>query len=242
LGQLQYLIEHWTSALGYIAALLSLAAFSRQTLIPLRILAIASNVGFVIYSSLEWLGPTLLLHACLLPLNIIRLHEMIRLTRGIHEAKAADFSLEALAPFMKLESYNAGDRVFEIGEKAKRMYLILHGTVELAEFGKEAGPGKVLGEIGLFSPGGERTATAICKTDCELQSVSYDTVMQLYFQNPQFGLFLLQIITRRLLANIESLRQDTSTPNFASSDPSAVDSSQPSSPPLQQAKPSNTTD
>lgn len=209
---MQYLIEHWSLILGYASALLSLAAFSRQTLIPLRILAIASNFGFVIYSAYEWLGPTLLLHACLLPLNSIRLYEMIQLTRGIQEAKAADFSLEALAPFMKHESYDAGEVVFEKGADAKRMYLILHGTVELVEFSKETGPGDVLGEIGLFSPGGERTATAICKTDCELQSVAYDTVMQLYFQNPQFGLFLLQIITRRLLSNIEALQQDTTTP------------------------------
>lgn len=210
---LDFIAENWTLILGYASALLSLAAFSRQTLIPLRMLAIASNVGFVIYSGIEALGPTLLLHACLLPLNSIRLYEMIRLTRGIHEAKTADFSLEALGPFMKHETYEAGDTVFAKGEIAKRMYVILEGTVELVEFQKEAGPGDVLGEIGLFSPGGERTATAICRTDCDMQSVAYDTVMQLYFQNPQFGLFLLQIITRRLLSNIERL-QDTTAKSY----------------------------
>lgn len=155
----------------------------------------------------------MLLHTCLMPLNSLRLYEMIRLTRGIHEAKTADFSLEALAPFMKHETYDAGDIVFEKGEKAKRMYVILEGTVELVEFQKEAGPGDVLGEIGLFSPGGERTATAVCKTDCDMQSVAYNTVMQLYFQNPQFGLLLLQIITRRLLSNIECL-QDTTAQSY----------------------------
>jgi CRP/FNR family cyclic AMP-dependent transcriptional regulator len=209
-----FLIEHWSPILGYASALLSLAAFSRQTLIPLRILAIASNVGFVIYAGFENQGPTLLLHACLLPLNSIRLHEMIRLTRGIHDANTADFSLEALAPFMRHETYDAGDVVFEKGDAAKRMYVILNGTVDLVEFGKQAKPGDVLGEIGLFAPGGERTATAICRTACEMQSVTYDTVMQLYFQNPQFGLFLLQIITGRLLANIEALQRDTSPASY----------------------------
>tara|TARA_B100000676_G_scaffold108907_1_gene108893 strand:+ start:601 stop:1299 length:699 start_codon:yes stop_codon:yes gene_type:complete len=211
---IDFFAENWTLVLGYASALLSLAAFSRQTLIPLRILAIASNVGFVIYSGLEALGPTLLLHACLLPLNSIRLYEMIQLTRGIHEAKSADFSLDALAPFMKHETYSAGDTVFVKGDEAKRMFVILEGSVSLVEFDKEAGPGDVLGEIGLFSPGGERTATAVCQTDCDMQSVTYDTVMQLYFQNPQFGLFLLQIITRRLLSNIERLQQDTTAKSY----------------------------
>ena len=140
---------------------------------------------------------------------------MIRLTRDTHDPNTADFSLEALAPFMRHENYDAGDVIFEKGDAAKRMYVILSGTVDLVEFSKQAKPGDVLGEIGLFAPGGERTATAVCRTACEMQSVTYDTVKQLYFQNLQFGLFLLQIITGRLLSNIEALQRDTTPASYA---------------------------
>jgi hypothetical protein len=44
----------------------------------LRIVAIFSNIVFVTYSALEWLPPVLILHLTLLPLNVLRLREIVR--------------------------------------------------------------------------------------------------------------------------------------------------------------------
>ena len=60
----------------------------------------------------------------------------------------------------------------------------------------------MLGEISLFAPRRERTATAICDTDVELLAITADKVMQLYYQNPRFGFHVVRLITARLVENL----------------------------------------
>ena len=64
-----------TDCLGYVAASLVLATFSARTMVLLRGLAIASNIAFITYASTARLWPILLLHAIMLPLNLLRLRE-----------------------------------------------------------------------------------------------------------------------------------------------------------------------
>ena len=64
-------------ALGYLAASLVLATFCAKKMVPLRALAIASNIAFVAYAFFAGLGPILLLHSVMLPLNILRLREAL---------------------------------------------------------------------------------------------------------------------------------------------------------------------
>src|SRR4029077_19470289 len=65
-------------ALGFLAASLVLATFCAKKMVPLRALAIASNIAFVAYAFVAGLGPILLLHSVMLPLNILRLREVLR--------------------------------------------------------------------------------------------------------------------------------------------------------------------
>lgn len=66
-----------TDTLGYLAASLVLATFCARTMIPLRALAIASNLAFIVYALAAHLWPILLLHAVMLPLNAARLREAL---------------------------------------------------------------------------------------------------------------------------------------------------------------------
>ena len=59
--------------IGYLASLLVLAAFCMRDMVALRVVALASNLAFITYAVLEGLGPVLLLHAMLLPVNALRL-------------------------------------------------------------------------------------------------------------------------------------------------------------------------
>jgi CRP/FNR family transcriptional regulator, cyclic AMP receptor protein len=63
---------------GYVASTLVLLTFMSRDMRLLRILAILSNIAFIIYGVLEWLPPVLILHAVLLPLNFVRLEELLR--------------------------------------------------------------------------------------------------------------------------------------------------------------------
>jgi hypothetical protein len=64
---------------GYIASGLVLAAFYMQDMIPLRLVALASNVAFIAYGVALDLTPIWLLHALLMPLNGYRLIGAARL-------------------------------------------------------------------------------------------------------------------------------------------------------------------
>ena len=69
----------WISFTGYIAASLVAATFYVKTMVPLRCFAIASNIGFIVYAycSSPQLYPVLLLHCYLLPMNGMRLRELM---------------------------------------------------------------------------------------------------------------------------------------------------------------------
>ena len=61
---------------GYLASLLVLATFCMRDMVTLRVVAIAGNLAFIAYSGLAQIGPVLLLHVLLLPVNVMRLLEL----------------------------------------------------------------------------------------------------------------------------------------------------------------------
>ena len=62
--------------LGYSAALAVLATFCMSSIVHLRILAILSNGLFGLYGLLAHLYPVFLLHAILLPINLLKLAQL----------------------------------------------------------------------------------------------------------------------------------------------------------------------
>jgi hypothetical protein len=65
-----------TDALGYAASVAVLATFLMRTMLPLRVVAIASNVLFLAYGYFAHIPPVLFLHAALLPINVLRLRAL----------------------------------------------------------------------------------------------------------------------------------------------------------------------
>jgi hypothetical protein len=68
----------WTEGLGYAASAAVLATFCTNTMCSLRIIAVMSNVLFMSYGYFGNLRPVLVLHAILLPMNLMRLIQMRR--------------------------------------------------------------------------------------------------------------------------------------------------------------------
>ena len=56
----------------------------------LRTIAIFSNLAFITYGTLEWLPPVVFLHLVLLPLNVVRLAEIVRATHATGDLTQAD--------------------------------------------------------------------------------------------------------------------------------------------------------
>ena len=77
---------NWIEAAGYLASALVLATFCMKTMIALRCAAVCSNVAFVVYGFYDNLYPVLVLHGILLPLNVWRALQMLRLIRRVEAA------------------------------------------------------------------------------------------------------------------------------------------------------------
>jgi CRP/FNR family cyclic AMP-dependent transcriptional regulator len=191
----------WVEGIGYVASLLVFSTFYMKTMIPLRWVAIASNVAFIAYGFLGHLYPVLILHLLLLPLNAMRLRQLHYLIRDIRNASEDGFSFEAMTPFMTRQTFRAGHGLFKLGDRADKLYLVRKGSIRLPEIEVTVGEGAMLGEIGLFSPHQQRTTSAKCETEVEVLTLTQDKVVELYYQNPAFGFYLVRLVIRRLLEN-----------------------------------------
>ncbi len=178
-----------------------------KTMVPLRWLAVLSNFGFLGYGVLHPSFVMALMHGILLPINVVRLGEMTRLTRRVKAATDnTDRSGIWLRPYMKSSKREAGDVLFRLGDEAEHLYILIEGRIDFLEINASLGPGQMFGEIAFFSPERRRTATAVCGEDCVLLSIDQSTVRQLYFQNPGFGFEIVGLVAGRLSADVARLR------------------------------------
>jgi hypothetical protein len=74
-------MENLSELIGYVASTLVLLTFVAKDMRLLRTVAIFSNLAFITYGTIEWLPPVLFLHLVLLPLNIVRLSEIVRTSK-----------------------------------------------------------------------------------------------------------------------------------------------------------------
>ena len=196
----------WQEFVGYLGSLLLFSTFWMRTMIPLRIAAIAGNLSMATYAAMAGFYPMVGLQLLALPVNVARLVQMRRLTRRVALASGGEFTAGALVPFMTRESHEDGDVLFRAGDESGCMYLIREGTVRLVEVDRVLGPDEIFGEIGVISARNRRTATAVCVGRTILMKLDQDHVLQLYFQEPEFGFYLMRLVTDRLLHKLEEAR------------------------------------
>jgi cyclic nucleotide-binding protein len=141
------------------------------------------------------------LHILLLPLNIMRLHQMLQLSRQVAQAAAGDLNMDWIKPFTSAHPVKAGDLLFRKGDLAD-------GLCRLVESGIDIKPGAVVGELAMLAPDRTRTQTLQCIEAGKLLEITYSQMRQLYFQNPKFGFYFLELISRRLFENIARLESE----------------------------------
>jgi hypothetical protein len=215
---------NWMEITGYAASALVFLTFYMKTMIPLRVVGILSNAAFMAYGLGGGIYPVFILHAVLLPLNCIRLVQMRALIRKVRDAAQGELSMDWLLPFMHRRHVAKGERLFNRGDPALELYFILKGSIRLVDIGVTVGPGNVLGEIGIFAPTAERMDTAMCETDVDVAVIGNDKVLQLYYQNPTLGFYLIRLVVERLLENYATLRgaQRAPTPGLARDAPTSL--------------------
>lgn len=190
---------NWVQLIGYAASLLVFSTFYMKTMIPLRCIAVLSNVAFLTYGYFAVLYPVFFLHVVLLPLNILRLYQMGKLIERVRRASKKDYSIEWMISSMTEQEFKKADVLFRKGDKADKFYYIEKGSVRLPEIEITLGPGEIIGEIEIFSLFKERTTSAVCETDLTVLALSDHKVLELHYQNPEFVLYLGRMVIQRLL-------------------------------------------
>ncbi len=198
----------WIDGLAWLAAVLAITGSAMRTIIPLRCIGIATNAVSLAYASIMGLYPSITVNLILLPLNAVRLYQMLRLIRQVRQASKSDLSMEWLKPFMTRHKVKAGDILFARGDNANCMYYTLSGRYRLKELDIELMQGQVVGEMGFMSPDNKRTQTLECLESGEVLNISYDEVRQLYFQNPEFGFYFLRLTSERMFKNMQRMERE----------------------------------
>ena len=188
-----------------IGAIFFVATLLTQTMVPLRVANMVGCVCFAGFGVLAGDVKTFLLYILLLPINAVRLRQMLNLVKKARAATKGDMSMEWLKPFMTERKYRKGDIVFKKDAAATEMFLTVTGEFLVTEIGVKLPPGRLMGELGFLSPDNRRTATIECTQDGHVLTITYEKLLEIYFQNPQFGYYFLVLTSQRLLENISRL-------------------------------------
>ncbi|ABG29954.1 cyclic nucleotide-binding protein [Roseobacter denitrificans] len=194
---------HWIEAVGWLASILTVASYSVATMLPLRLLAIASSVCFAAYAFTLQLWPLLAMELILLPINIYRLWQVLALRGKLSRATVStesDFSI--IKAYGKRKTIKAGEVVFQRGDPVDQLYFIAKGRVSIEEMQVDLCAGDIFGEIAFFTNTATRIATARCTEDTQVYSIDEKHFMRLQFEDPSFGIAVMRIITHRLIENV----------------------------------------
>jgi hypothetical protein len=207
------------AAVTLAASFVVASAFVRM-MIPLRWLAVAGNLGFVVFGALHPQYSTLIVSALLLPINVYRARQMMRLTRRVKAAESdSDISGLWLRPYMKARKLKKDTVLFRKGDLADHLYVLVDGRIELTEIGFLLEQGQIFGEIAFFAPDRRRTFSARCVDDATVLMIDEGTLKQLYYQNPAFGFHLISLVAGRLSKDVRRIDARFSAAGSAAAPP-----------------------
>jgi len=181
------------------------ATLLMQTMVPLRVANMAGCAFFATHGALSGNVSSFLLYSLLVPINGVRLRQMIKLVKKARTATEGDMSMEWLKPFMTERRYRRGETLFKKGDAASEMFLTVTGKFLVREIGVEIPPGRLMGELGFLTPNNRRTGTVECIEAGQVLTITYERLLEIYFQNPQFGYYFLVLTSQRLLENVARL-------------------------------------
>jgi hypothetical protein len=188
-----------------VGAIFLVATLLMQTIVALRVTNMVGCMFFAAFGALSGNVGTFILYFLFLPINAIRLRQMLNLIKRARVATEGDTSLEWLKPFMTERKYKRGEKLCKKDDVANEMFLTVTGKFLVKEIGVEIPPGRLVGELGFLTPNQRRTATVECIEDAQVMTITYERLLEIYFQNPQFGYYFLVLTSQRLLENISRL-------------------------------------
>lgn len=190
---------NWVAAIGWLGSILTVATYAMNTMMPLRIFAIASSFSYLIYAYFLQLWPLVGMELALLPINCYRLWQIMSLRARVGQARdGTDDDFSVIKAYGKRRPITAGSAIFQRGDPVDKLYYIASGRVLIEEPGIEMTSGDIFGEIAFFTDAATRTATARCIEDGLVYEIDKTRFLRLQFEDPSFGLSVMRTVTRRL--------------------------------------------
>ena len=121
--------------------------------------------------------------------------------RQLKKAEGGKLDLDWLLAHMTHVRLPRASVLFRIGDPAGELYYLQRGGIRLEEINTDLPVGSMFGEIGIFSPSQKRTCSAVCTSTTDVFKLTSDQVKRLYFLNPQFALYIVHLISQRLMAD-----------------------------------------
>jgi hypothetical protein len=201
---LEILLHNITLAnmFALLGAIFFVATLLTQTMVPLRVANMIGCLFFAIFGALSGAITTFLMYLLLVPINAYRLRQMLALVKKARSATQGDTSMEWLKPFMTERKYRKDDILMKKGDLADEMLMTVTGRFRVVEINVELPPGNLMGELGFLTPDNRRTATIECIEAGHVLTITYEKLLEIYFQNPQFGYYFLVLTSQRLLDNL----------------------------------------
>jgi sigma-B regulation protein RsbU (phosphoserine phosphatase) len=106
--------------------------------------------------------------------------------------------------FMRRKSFRRGEFLFRVGERAEELFYVVKGTIRLPELNRSLHPGQVVGEMGIFSPAKERTASAVAEEDLEVYAMDGQDVRGLMSRDPGLATKLIEVIIKRMMEHLKA--------------------------------------
>jgi CRP-like cAMP-binding protein len=121
-------------------------------------------------------------------------------------------SRAALSSVLSRASFCAGTTIFDEGDAAEGVHILLTGKVKMVRRGAAGrehrlsvlGPSDVLGELSVFEEA-RQTATATALNAASLAYLSLDTLQRTMSDRPDIAQGLLRVLTRRLRGTNEEM-------------------------------------
>lgn len=109
-------------------------------------------------------------------------------------------ALASVAELATEVEHGAGDRLMAEGEDGDCLYVIAAGRVRIEQGGRpiaELGPGDVVGELAVLSPG-RRTATAEVTEAGRFLRVGAEVMDELLLDHPDVARSIIEVLVQRL--------------------------------------------
>jgi CRP-like cAMP-binding protein len=144
-----------------------------------------------------------------------------RLRRVPLFARLPPMEVDVLAATLPSAAYDGGTLLFREGEPGDQLYLVMQGEVEVVKALGSAeervlnvfGPGAMLGEMSLLTPGETRSASARARSRVEVVTMTREDFETLLRRYPALFFDVLRVISDRLREADNALIRDLRAKN-----------------------------